>query len=191
VAKDIAISLKYNNTKHAVIIHVDDKYKKSYENVVNTPGSRNATPDSSIQKHTILINKSGVIQLIMKSKLPKAIELQEWLLEVVIPEVLQTGKFNGDINPVNSINDVSLQINKLFTEQNKIYQLMFTEQNKKHELQMETMIAEFRSHHNEIMSAFTGMITAMYNNKPSDIKNYGLLAINCVLILSRRITAKH
>lgn len=47
--------------------------------------------------HTVLITKSGVIQLIMKSKLPYAIELQEWLLEEVIPQVLCTGKYDPAI----------------------------------------------------------------------------------------------
>jgi prophage antirepressor-like protein len=50
-----------------------------------------------LQPHTVLITKSGVIQLIMKSKLPYAVELQEWLLEEVIPQVLCTGKYDPAI----------------------------------------------------------------------------------------------
>nr|AKN59255.1 Bro-c [Bombyx mori nucleopolyhedrovirus] len=99
VAKDIAISLKYVNCKDAVIKHVDKKYKYTY----NESGSRLATPVSDsvakqgdplyLQPHTVLITKEGVIQLIMKSKLPYALELQTWLLEEVIPQVLCTGKY--------------------------------------------------------------------------------------------------
>nr|WRK23615.1 baculovirus repeat orf c [Bombyx mori nucleopolyhedrovirus] len=99
VAKDIASSLKYGNCKDAVIKHVNDKYKYTYGEYE----SRIAThaPDSVVKQgdplylhpHTVLITKSGVIQLIMKSKLPYAIELQEWLLEEVIPQVLCTGKY--------------------------------------------------------------------------------------------------
>jgi Protein of unknown function (DUF3627)/BRO family, N-terminal domain len=46
-----------------------------------------------LHPHTVLITKEGVIQLIMKSKLPYAVELQAWLLEEVIPQVLCTGKY--------------------------------------------------------------------------------------------------
>nr|QWC64793.1 bro-a [Bombyx mori nucleopolyhedrovirus] len=99
VAKDIAISLKYVNCKDAVIKHVNDKYKYTY----NEHGARLPHPaPNSVAKqgdplylhpHTVLITKEGVIQLIMKSKLPYALELQAWLLEEVIPQVLCTGKY--------------------------------------------------------------------------------------------------
>nr|AQT27382.1 BRO-d [Bombyx mori] len=103
VAKDVASSLKYGNCKDAVIKHVDKKYKYTY----NEYESRFATLTSNsvvkkgdplyLHPHTVLITKSGVIQLIMKSKLPYAIELQEWLLEEVIPQVLCTGKYDPAI----------------------------------------------------------------------------------------------
>nr|AFN21136.1 BRO-A [Bombyx mori nucleopolyhedrovirus] len=99
VAKDIAISLKYGNCKDAISRHVDDKYKYTY----NEHGARlpHHAPNSVakqgdplyLQPHTVLITKEGVIQLIMKSKLPYAVELQTWLLEEVIPQVLCTGKY--------------------------------------------------------------------------------------------------
>ncbi|ALR71692.1 baculovirus repeated ORF [Anticarsia gemmatalis multiple nucleopolyhedrovirus] len=102
VAKDIADKFKFKNTKKAIKDHVDDKYKSTFEQ-----GERFVTPTSTnlvkrgdplyLQPHTVLITKSGVIQLIMKSKLPYAVELQEWLLEEVIPQVLCTGKYNPAI----------------------------------------------------------------------------------------------
>nr|AIX47993.1 BRO-M [Lymantria dispar multiple nucleopolyhedrovirus]QCQ67404.1 BRO-M [Lymantria dispar multiple nucleopolyhedrovirus]QCQ67564.1 BRO-M [Lymantria dispar multiple nucleopolyhedrovirus]QCQ67722.1 BRO-M [Lymantria dispar multiple nucleopolyhedrovirus]WAK98652.1 153 Ld-bro-n [Lymantria dispar multiple nucleopolyhedrovirus] len=102
VARDIANSLKFKNTKKAIKDHVDDKYKSTFER-----GYQLVTPDLNslakqgdplyLQPHTVLITKSGVIQLIMKSKLPYAVELQEWLLEEVIPQVLCTGKYDPAI----------------------------------------------------------------------------------------------
>nr|AMO27531.1 BRO-C [Lymantria dispar multiple nucleopolyhedrovirus] len=114
VARDVAASLKYVNCKQAVIVNVDNKYKSTFEQgrVPYTPGSDKSTfeqgstpytPGSDgvakqgdplyLQPHTVLITKEGVIQLIMKSKLPYAVELQAWLLEEVIPQVLCTGKY--------------------------------------------------------------------------------------------------
>ncbi|QEI03449.1 BRO-A [Spodoptera cosmioides nucleopolyhedrovirus] len=100
VAKDIATVLKYENTKKAVADHVDDKYKIVYSNdtqpksvIVNNLLVQNNI--LYLHPQTVLINKSGVIQLIMKSKLSYAVELQEWLLEEVIPQVLCTGKYSA------------------------------------------------------------------------------------------------
>ncbi|AXS67681.1 bro-a [Cryptophlebia peltastica nucleopolyhedrovirus] len=99
VAKDIANKLNYLDTKKAVKDHVDEKYKCKFEQ-----GGRFVAPASDsvakrgdplyLQPHTVLISKEGVIQLIMKSKLPYAVELQAWLLEEVIPQVLCTGKYD-------------------------------------------------------------------------------------------------
>ncbi|QBC76119.1 bro protein [Neophasia sp. alphabaculovirus] len=102
VAKDIASSLKYNICDKAIRTHVDDKYKTSFEQTIQLGGSTSTNlvkrgDPLYLQPHTVLITKSGVIQLIMKSKLPYAVELQEWLLEEVIPQVLCTGKYNPAI----------------------------------------------------------------------------------------------
>nr|AXE72331.1 hypothetical protein [Anticarsia gemmatalis multiple nucleopolyhedrovirus] len=102
VAKDIANSLKHTNAAEAVRKHVDIKYKTTYEQgeTESHPASTNLVKRGDplyLQPHTVLITKSGVIQLIMKSKLPYAVELQEWLLEEVIPQVLCTGKYNPAI----------------------------------------------------------------------------------------------
>nr|WRK23063.1 baculovirus repeat orf c [Bombyx mori nucleopolyhedrovirus] len=98
VAKDIASSLKYTSYEKAVRVHVDVKYKSLFEQAgqIGHPAPDSVAKQGDplyLQPHTVLITKSGVIQLIMKSKLPYAIELQEWLLEEVIPQVLCTGKY--------------------------------------------------------------------------------------------------
>ncbi|AAC70339.1 Ld-bro-n [Lymantria dispar multiple nucleopolyhedrovirus] len=105
VARDVAVSLRYERPADAVSKHVDIKYKSTYAEL----GRQIADPTLNVklivkkgdplylQPHTVLITKSGVIQLIMKSKLPYAVELQEWLLEEVIPQVLCTGKYDPAI----------------------------------------------------------------------------------------------
>uniref|UniRef100_A0A679E2U1 BRO-C n=2 Tax=Bombyx mori nuclear polyhedrosis virus TaxID=271108 RepID=A0A679E2U1_NPVBM len=111
VAKDIAISLKYVNYEKAIRVHVDGKYKSTFEHADQIG---HHAPDSVAKQgdplylhpHTVLITKSGVIQLIMKSKLPYAIELQEWLLEEVIPQVLCTGKYAPAVE-MDTNNDIA------------------------------------------------------------------------------------
>lgn len=98
VAKDIASALKYADCKQAVRINVDEKYKCTFDQgcTLHTPASNSVVKRGDplyLQANTVLITKEGVIQLIMKSKLPYAVELQAWLLEEVIPQVLCTGKY--------------------------------------------------------------------------------------------------
>ncbi|AAZ38289.1 BRO-D [Agrotis segetum nucleopolyhedrovirus A] len=133
VGKDIARVLKYNDCKQAIHKHVNEKYKCVFEKM----GGQNDAPpcfdDNEgvrgevaikkgnplyLQPHTILITKSGVIQLIMKSKLPYAVELQEWLLEEVIPQVLCTGKYqpavdNGNGATVSMLHEISQSLSTI------------------------------------------------------------------------------
>nr|AWJ76767.1 bro-n [Lymantria dispar multiple nucleopolyhedrovirus] len=102
VARDVANSLKYADCDQAARKIVDSKYKITYEQTRCHDGSASNSVVKRgdplyLQPHTVLITKSGVIQLIMKSKLPYAVELQEWLLEEVIPQVLCTGKYDPAI----------------------------------------------------------------------------------------------
>ncbi|BAC67335.1 baculovirus repeated ORF [Adoxophyes honmai nucleopolyhedrovirus] len=102
VAKDVAAALKYVDCDQTVRKIVDSKYKTTYGQTPRDDGAASKSVAKRgdplyLQPHTVLITKSGVIQLIMKSKLPYAIELQEWLLEEVIPQVLCTGKYDPAI----------------------------------------------------------------------------------------------
>ncbi|AKR14235.1 baculovirus repeated open reading frame c [Dasychira pudibunda nucleopolyhedrovirus] len=102
VARDVANSLKYADCDQVVRNIVDAKYKITYEQTRRGDGSASSSVVKRgdplyLQPHTVLVTKSGVIQLIMKSKLPYAVELQEWLLEEVIPQVLCTGKYDPAI----------------------------------------------------------------------------------------------
>ncbi|AGA16248.1 bro-b protein [Thysanoplusia orichalcea nucleopolyhedrovirus] len=163
VAKDIASSLKYGNCKDAVSKHVDKKYKYTY----SEPGARIAPPGSNsvarqgdplyLQPHTVLITKEGVIQLIMKSKLPYAVELQAWLLEEVIPQVLCTGKYAPAVE-MDTNHGVIEELNKKLTFASE----SLAEANEK--------IIHFA---NALVTANTGLVqaNAMLNEARKDCEN--------------------
>ncbi|AAM09198.1 BRO-e [Mamestra configurata nucleopolyhedrovirus A] len=136
VAKDIALMLKYEDPKGAVQKHVDTKYKTPYQptcqnnievGAAKIEGGQNGSlaqngaakivgQNSPLYLHpsTWMITKAGVIQLIMKSKLPHAVELQEWLLEEVIPQVLCTGKYNPAISSGEDDESYAMRLYKDF-----------------------------------------------------------------------------
>nr|QCQ67365.1 BRO-J [Lymantria dispar multiple nucleopolyhedrovirus]QCQ67525.1 BRO-J [Lymantria dispar multiple nucleopolyhedrovirus]QCQ67684.1 BRO-J [Lymantria dispar multiple nucleopolyhedrovirus] len=90
VAKDIASSLKYGNCNDAVSKHVDKKYKYTYgEQACINISKENRVKQGDplyLSPQTILIDKIGVIQLFMRSKLHNAAELQNWFYERVLPQ---------------------------------------------------------------------------------------------------------
>nr|AWJ76728.1 bro-k [Lymantria dispar multiple nucleopolyhedrovirus] len=86
VAKDIARSLKYENCAEAVRKHVDDKYKSAFEQLCFDDLRVKQGDPLYLHKSTILIDKIGVIQLFMRSKLHNAAELQNWFYERVLPQ---------------------------------------------------------------------------------------------------------
>ncbi|QHB21802.1 Bro-f [Artaxa digramma nucleopolyhedrovirus] len=119
MAKDIAASLKYENCERAIRVHVDGKYKSTFKQADQNGhlASHDLIKQGDplyLHPHTVLITKEGVIQLIMKSKLPYAVELQAWLLEEVIPQVLCTGKYapaiEMDVDTVTKIDNLNSQL---------------------------------------------------------------------------------
>jgi prophage antirepressor-like protein len=123
VGKDIATMLKYENTNLAIMKHTDEKYRTTYKSI--EVGAEAIVGDDDkdqkivrtnnplyLQPHTVLVSKSGVIQLIMKSKLPYAVELQEWLFEEVIPQVLCTGKYTPAVESGGNNTELHVNIHK-------------------------------------------------------------------------------
>lgn len=101
VAKDIAICLGYKNTNDTIRKHVNEEYKKNFEGRDLRP-SNNKTRGGL--RHIMLINESGVYQLIMSSKLPDAKEFQKWVFEEVLPSIRKYGTYiNTDHETIRDV----------------------------------------------------------------------------------------
>jgi prophage antirepressor-like protein len=88
---DVASVLGYINTRNAVANHVDDEDKIKFEEVKGRLKTR--LPDEE-QPHTIFINKSGLISLVLCSKKTEAKAFKRWITTEVIPAILSTGGYN-------------------------------------------------------------------------------------------------
>jgi prophage antirepressor-like protein len=109
-AKDLAIILQYKNTKDAIIKHVSKKYKKSYADMV-----ANHDHKIKIDPRTIFLSQPGTFQLIFHSKMSNAIRFYEWIVEEVIPEILQFGTYSMK-SPSNELE----KLTKDFYQDNEI-----------------------------------------------------------------------
>lgn len=83
VAKDVCDALQYSNSRDALSKHVRDKWKN---NVVIRDGTT-GNPEKTI------INEAGLFALVMKSKMVKAVEFQDWVCEEVLPSIRKTGVY--------------------------------------------------------------------------------------------------
>ena len=87
--KEIASALGYEDTPKAIERHVSDKNKTSYSGFAK--GWVKRPPSESIQPQAIMINESGLYQLIMRSKLPSAEAFQDWVTSEVLPSIRKYG----------------------------------------------------------------------------------------------------
>lgn len=80
VAKDVCDILEYSNSRDVLANHLDDD---EVSNVAIYDGSQN--------RNMNVINQSGLFCLILRSNQPQAKKFRRWVTEVVLPQVMQNG----------------------------------------------------------------------------------------------------
>ena len=88
---DVANVLGYSNTRQAILTNVDDEDKIKFEEVKGRLSHRRHIDE---QPHTIFINKSGLISLVLCSKKDEAKAFKRWITAEVIPAILATGSYS-------------------------------------------------------------------------------------------------
>lgn len=91
IAKDIALSLGYKNTNDAISRHC--------KGVVKHEGFKINGSEVS------LIPQGDIVRLIVKCSLPQADKFERWIFDDVIPQVLNTGKYDVVENKIQQIED--------------------------------------------------------------------------------------
>ena len=86
IVKDLGYAKHYTDV---LKVHVRDKYQQKLN---FTDLGKLGVTDAG-RKGEVLINEYGVIQLVMASSLPQAEQFQDWIIEEVIPSVLQHGAY--------------------------------------------------------------------------------------------------
>lgn len=81
VGKDVAVALGYANPQKAIRDHVDDEDK-----TLNDSFTVNGTP-------VVLINESGMMSLVLSSKLDSARAFKRWITSEVLPSIRKHGMY--------------------------------------------------------------------------------------------------
>lgn len=88
-AKQILNILEYDtkSTRTTLREHVDKFNKVTYESIKHFSKFH-----YNVQDHAIFINQSGLYELMLRSKKPKAIEFKRWIVGDVLPSIKKYGK---------------------------------------------------------------------------------------------------
>jgi prophage antirepressor-like protein len=113
VAKDTATLLGYKDTDQAIRQHC--KKAKSYP--VNLTGQT---------RQTKLIPEGDVWRLIIKSRLPEAEKIEEWIMEEVLPSIRQTGSYSISQNSLTNIRERA-ELLEISEKEFGIFQRVFRE----------------------------------------------------------------
>jgi len=87
---DVANCLGYSNTKDAILRHVDEEDKLTWEEAYKDRENR---PSKNEHPHTVYINQSGLICLVLSSKKAEAKAFKRWITSEVIPAILNYGSY--------------------------------------------------------------------------------------------------
>lgn len=82
VGKDVAVALGYENSRKAIVDHVDDE-DKGVTKCDTLGGKQNMT----------IINESGLYSLIFGSKLDSAKRFKRWVTSEVLPAIRKSGSY--------------------------------------------------------------------------------------------------
>jgi prophage antirepressor-like protein len=125
-AGDICKLLDYDHVRNA-LSHIFDENKISLKIILDT-GFGQKSPEQfqsdtlikleklkSLNSKTIYINKSGLYELCLGSKKPKALEFRKWVVNDVIPNIEKTGSYTLQKNtlmPLQCLNKFIFDINR-------------------------------------------------------------------------------
>ena len=98
---NIASILEYKDRNDVLKKHVDKKYKKHIKNIKTNHNLDKQKPD------TVYITESGLYKLLIKSRMKKAEQFQEWLIEDALPKLRKYGKYEVNNKMKKKLKDMN------------------------------------------------------------------------------------
>ncbi|AJP09130.1 anti-repressor Ant [Heliothis virescens ascovirus 3f] len=111
-ANPFARALEYVNPSDAVLRHVSSKNQRKYIEINAHLHSR------VIRARTKFINRAGMFELIMSSRMPRARNFQRWVFSDLLPKLCQNGHYDMRTEAPKTIVDSMNVVRALTTEEN-------------------------------------------------------------------------
>jgi prophage antirepressor-like protein len=126
-AKDTALLLGYTNPQKAIRDHC--KKSLSFEDIFKMNDSFTFNLQQVLGnnwKQTKLIPEGDVWRLIIKSRLPEAQKIEEWIMEEVLPSIRQTGSYSISKNSLANLRERA-ELLEISEKEFGIFQRVFRE----------------------------------------------------------------
>jgi prophage antirepressor-like protein len=106
--RDILLALGYNNIDYAIKnIKIDNQNKVSFEKF---KALQKPTMSHNFQKNTILINESGLYQILAVSTKPLAKVFRDKYIKEIIPKIIKTGEYTVDSNEKKQLDKINKKL---------------------------------------------------------------------------------
>ena len=92
-ASSIADFLEYENTRKAIVDHVDVNDKTNWHFISSLTVTFGSSKKGNLHPETIFINQYGIFDLVTKSRMPLARQFRKWLVTEVLPSIMDTGSY--------------------------------------------------------------------------------------------------
>ena len=96
--------LEYKSSRDTLRDKVTNENKKELQYI------RKLHKNSNEQPQTIYINEEGLFSLLLKSRMRKAVEFQNWLISDALPKIRKYGKYEVDKKTKDKIHNLNHQI---------------------------------------------------------------------------------
>jgi prophage antirepressor-like protein len=112
LSKTICDSLGYENSTKAINDNVSKNNVRRFNESLTLTASYTSISHYNIRIDSKFINEAGLYQLIMKSKMPKAKEFQDWVTSEVLPSLRKTGHYSMEQASMKDAENLNL-INRI------------------------------------------------------------------------------
>jgi len=111
VARDIAEILGYANPQKAVRDHCK---------MARPIGGERGVQAANLDPQTVIIPERDVYRLIMRSRLPKAVRFEEWVVAEVLPSIRKTGSYSVTKTPAQQIDAIQAMLDVIKTTEARV-----------------------------------------------------------------------
>lgn len=181
--KDVAEALGYNNTKKALIDHIDEDDKQLIQRsqIVTLENHLpkevfpfNFVPAEIPNRGLTFINESGVYSLILRSKLPAAKQFKRWVTSEVLPAIRKHKMYLTPETAKEAIDDPSVFLAKAMLVANDVIEQQKTKiVEQRQEILKLTPKAEKYDKYMKAEDSYTISDVAMMNGlSPDKLFNY-------------------
>ena len=119
-ANSIAEYLHYKDCRSAIYKNVLHSDKMCYDEIMSRLKEGAGPSFGTFHPQTVFINRSGIFDLIMKSSMPMARQFRDWLIDDVLPSIMNTGAYISPQLNNEQLKELQTKLEETITKNNEL-----------------------------------------------------------------------